>query len=120
MTSNAARPNPQGSFHYGTITPTRTIILSNSATLINGKKRYTVNGASYVNADTPLKLADYFNIPGVYSTNTLQVSPNSGAPLLATSVMPASLHDFLEIVFENNEDTVQSWHLDGYDFWPVG
>ncbi|KAD6795960.1 hypothetical protein R6Q59_012203 [Mikania micrantha] len=120
LTSNAARPNPQGSFHYGTITPTRTIVLSNTANQINGKARYAVNGVSYVNPDTPLKLADYFNISGIYSTNTIQASPNGGDPFLATSVMPASLHDFLEIVFQNNEDTLQSWHLDGYDFWPVG
>lgn len=120
LTSNAARPNPQGSFHYGTITPTRTIVLSNAASLINGKKRYTVNGVSYINADTPLKLADHFNIPGVYSTDTIQAFPNGGGPRVATSVMSASLHDFLEIVFQNNEKIVQSWHLDGYDFWPVG
>lgn len=120
MTSNAARPNPQGSFHYGTITPTRTIVLSNSRSLINGKNRYAVNGVSYINADTPLKLADHFNIPGVYSTNSIQAFPNGGTPFLATSVMQASLHDFLEIVFQNNEDSVQSWHLDGYDFWAVG
>ncbi|XP_023743287.1 L-ascorbate oxidase homolog [Lactuca sativa] len=120
LTSNAARPNPQGSFHYGTITPTRTIVLSNSANLINGKIRYAVNGVSYINADTPLKLADYFNIPGVYSMNTIQMSPNSGAATVATAVMGAALHDFLEIVFQNNEKIVQSWHLDGYDFWPVG
>ncbi|KAI7751668.1 hypothetical protein M8C21_010555 [Ambrosia artemisiifolia] len=120
LTSNAARPNPQGSFHYGTITPTRTMVFSNSENIINGKKRYAVNGVSYINADTPLKLADYFNIPGVYSTNIIQASPNGAAPRVATSVMAASLHDFLEIVFQNNEDIVQSWHLDGYDFWPVG
>ncbi|XP_071711118.1 L-ascorbate oxidase homolog [Rutidosis leptorrhynchoides] len=120
LTSNAARPNLQGSFHYGTIKPTRTIILSNAASVINGKKRYTVNGVSYINADTPLKLADYLKIPGVYSTDTIQASPNGGGPRLATSVMSASLHDFLEIVFQNNEKSVQSWHLDGYDFWAVG
>ncbi|KAI3500521.1 hypothetical protein L1887_36343 [Cichorium endivia] len=120
LTSNAARPNPQGSFHYGTITPTRTIVLSNSANLINGKNRYAVNGVSYINADTPLKLADHFNIPGVYSMNTIQSSPSGGAAFVATAVMGASLHDFLEIVFQNNEKIVQSWHLDGYDFWPVG
>ena len=95
-------------------------MLSNSANLINGKKRYAVNGVSYINADTPLKLADHFNIPGVYSTNIIQASPNGATPMVATSVMQASLHDFLEIVFQTNENTVQSWHLDGYDFWPVG
>lgn len=120
LTSNAARPNPQGSFHYGTITPTRTIVLTNSAPLINGKQRYAVNGVSYVNADTPLKLADYFNIPGVFSMNSIQGSPSGGSTFLATAVVPANLHDFLEFVFQNNENTMQSWHLDGYDFWPVG
>lgn len=120
LTANAARPNPQGSFHYGKITPSRTIVLANSAPLINGKQRYAVNGVSFINADTPLKLADYFNIPGVFRTDSLQTSPSGGSPSIATSVIPASLHDFIEIVFQNNENTVQSWHLDGYDFWVVG
>ncbi|XP_016442490.1 L-ascorbate oxidase homolog [Nicotiana tabacum] len=120
LTSNAARPNPQGSFHYGKITPSRTIVLANSAPLISGKQRYAVNSVSYVNPDTPLKLADHFNIPGVFSLNSIQTVPTAASPSLATSVLPASLHEFLEIVFQNNEDTVQSWHLDGYDFWVIG
>ncbi|CAI0553869.1 unnamed protein product [Linum tenue] len=120
LTSNAARPNPQGSFHYGTIKTTKTIVLSNSATKINGKQRYVVNGVSYVNPDTPLKLADYFNIPGVFSMNSLKTSPTTGAATLATSVVPTSLHDFIEFVFQNNENTMQSWHLDGSSFWVVG
>ncbi|KAF9603501.1 hypothetical protein IFM89_036774 [Coptis chinensis] len=119
LTANAARPNPQGSFHYGKIIPTRTIVLANSAPLINGKQRYAVNRVSYVNADTPLKLADYFNIPGVYSISSVQ-GPSEGPPLVATSVMPAFHHDFIEFVFQNNEKEIQSWHLDGYDFWIVG
>ena len=120
MTASAARPNPQGSYHYGRITPTKTIVLANSAPLINGKKRYAINRVSYINPDTPLKLADYFNIPGVFSIDTIQSLPSSGPPFIATSVVPASLHDFLEVVFQNNENTIQSWHLDGYDFWVVG
>ncbi|KAF3438897.1 hypothetical protein FNV43_RR17172 [Rhamnella rubrinervis] len=120
LTASAARPNPQGSFHYGKIKPTKTIVLANSAPLINGKQRYAVNGVSYVNTDTPLKLADHFNIPGVFSVNSIQDLPSGGPASVATSVMPASLHDFLEIVFQNNERTIQSWHLDGYDFWVVG
>ncbi|XWS29372.1 hypothetical protein CRYUN_Cryun24cG0023900 [Craigia yunnanensis] len=120
LTSNAARPNPQGSYHYGTIRTTKTIILANSASLINGKLRYAVNGFSYVNPDTPVKLADYFNIPGVFSMNSIQDLPSGGAATVATSVMPTSLHDFIEVVFQNNENTMQAWHLDGYDFWVVG
>ncbi|PKI47867.1 hypothetical protein CRG98_031741 [Punica granatum] len=120
LTASAARPNPQGSFHYGKITPSRTIKLANSAALINGKRRFAVNGVTYINADTPLKLADYFNISGVFSLNSIQSIPSESTASIATSVMPASLHEFIEIVFQNNERTVQSWHLDGYDFWVVG
>ncbi|XP_051141270.1 L-ascorbate oxidase homolog [Andrographis paniculata] len=119
LTSNAARPNPQGSFHYGKITPSRTILIANSAPVISGKQRYAVNGVSYINPDTPLKLADHFNIPGVFSINSIQSSPSSGAKI-ATAVMGASLHEFIEIVFINDEETIQTWHLDGYDFWVVG
>ncbi|KAK9136219.1 hypothetical protein Syun_015549 [Stephania yunnanensis] len=120
LTANAARPNPQGSFHYGKITPSRTIVLANSAPLINGKQRYAVNQVSYVNADTPLKLADYFNIPGVFSVNALQSVPSGGPASVGTSIITAALHEFLEIIFQNNEKEIQSWHLDGYDFWVVG
>ena len=88
--------------------------------MINGKQRYAVNGVSYVNSDTPLKLADHFNIPGVFSTSAIQSVPSNSPATVATSVVRASLHDFLEIVFQNNEKAVQSWHLDGYDFWVVG
>lgn len=120
LTSNAARPNPQGSYHYGKVKTSRTIVLANSAPLINGKQRYAVNRVSYINADTPLKLADYFEIPGVYSLDSIQDIPYEGPAYVATSVMPATHHDFLEIVFQNNEKAMQSWHLDGYDFWVVG
>ncbi|CAN8251372.1 unnamed protein product [Cochlearia groenlandica] len=116
LTANAARPNPQGSFHYGKIVPTKSFVFSNSAPLINGKQRYAVNGVSYVNSETPLKLADHFKINGVFRTNV----PYSNPVSVATSVVEASLHDFIEIVFQNNEKSVQSWHLDGYDFWVVG
>ncbi|PHU27381.1 L-ascorbate oxidase -like protein [Capsicum chinense] len=120
LTSNAARPNPQGSFHYGKIPLSRTFVMANSAPVINGKLRYAVNSVSYVNPDTPLKLADHFNIPGVFSLNSIQDSPSGSSPYLATAVFPASHHDFIEIVFQNNEAAMQTWHLDGYDFWVVG
>ncbi|KAE9449767.1 hypothetical protein C3L33_18341, partial [Rhododendron williamsianum] len=46
--------------------------------------------------------------------------PSEGPAFLSTSVVPVSLHDFIEVVFQNNEKSLQSWHLDGYDFWVVG
>ncbi|CAH1417465.1 unnamed protein product [Lactuca virosa] len=120
LTANAARPNPQGSFHFGTIPITRTVVLANSKATINGKLRYAVNKVSHVNPATPLKLADYFNIPGVFKVNSVKDRPTAGPAILAPSVLGFALHDFVEVVFQNNENSIQSWHLDGHDFWSVG
>uniref|UniRef100_A0A1D1Y8U5 L-ascorbate oxidase n=1 Tax=Anthurium amnicola TaxID=1678845 RepID=A0A1D1Y8U5_9ARAE len=125
LTANAARPNPQGSYRYGNITWTRSLVLASAAPLVAGKQRYAVNGVSYVVPDTPLKLADNFNIQGVYTVDSVPVLPpasaaGGGGPVVfATSVLRFDLHDFVEIVFQNTERAMQSWHLDGYDFWVV-
>ncbi|CAM8893598.1 unnamed protein product [Rhodiola kirilowii] len=120
LTASGPRPNPQGSYHYGMIKPSKTIILANSAPYINGKQRYAVNSVSYKQADTPLKLADHFNNPGVFSLNSIPSRPSYGGAYLQTSVMAADFRSFVEIVFQNWEDTVQSWHIDGYSFFVVG
>ncbi|EXB37211.1 L-ascorbate oxidase-like protein [Morus notabilis] len=120
LTANAARPNPQGSFHYGTIKILRTIVLANSQAKIGGKLRYAVNRISYVDPSTPLKLADYLKIPGVFKLNTIKDTPTPGPAILGTSVINTTLHDFIEIVFQNNEAAVQSWHLAGNSFYAVG
>ncbi|KAF8409983.1 hypothetical protein HHK36_002503 [Tetracentron sinense] len=120
LSANAARPNPQGSFHYGTINIVRRLVLANSKALIDGKLRYAVNGVSYINPSTPLKLADHFNIPGIFNLSSIRDNSTASPTLPGTSVIGTFLHDFVEIVFQNNETTMQSWHLDGYDFWVVG
>ena len=120
LTANAARPNPQGSYHYGTIPITRTIVLANSEAKIGGKLRYAVNRISYVNPDTPLKLADWYNIPGVFSFDTIKNTSTPGPAILGTSVIGTTLHDFVEIIFQNNETSTQSWHFDGFIFYVVG
>uniref|UniRef100_A0A1J3D373 L-ascorbate oxidase-like protein n=3 Tax=Noccaea caerulescens TaxID=107243 RepID=A0A1J3D373_NOCCA len=120
LTANAARPNPQGSFHYGTIPINRTLILANGRATINGKLRYTVNRVSYVNPATPLKLADWYNIPGVFNFTTIQNTPTPGPSILGTSVFDVALHEYVEFVFQNNERSIQSWHIDGTNAYVVG
>ncbi|KAL6222527.1 hypothetical protein ACLB2K_005919 [Fragaria x ananassa] len=120
LTANAARPNPQGSFHYGTIPIVRTLVLANTAAKIGGKLRYAVNKISYVDPVTPLKLADWFNIPGVFNLNSIKDTPTPGPASLGVSVIGTVLHDFVEVVFQNTEPTLQSWHLDGTSFYIVG
>ncbi|KAA8528798.1 hypothetical protein F0562_036153 [Nyssa sinensis] len=120
LTASGPRPNPQGSYHYGLINTTRTIRLANSAGQVNRKQRYAVNSVSFVPADTPLKLADYFKIGGVFRVGSISDSPTGGGMYLDTSVMGADYRAFVEIVFENYESIIQSWHLDGYSFFVVG
>ncbi|KAF3674298.1 L-ascorbate oxidase -like protein [Capsicum annuum] len=120
LTASGPRPNPQGSYHYGQINVTRTIRLANHAGLVDRKQRYAVNGVSFIPADTPLKLADYYNINGVFKVGSIPDQPVGRHIHLDTAVMGADYRAFVEIVFENKENIVQSWHLDGYSFFVVG
>ncbi|KAI4320926.1 hypothetical protein MLD38_034359 [Melastoma candidum] len=120
LTASGPRPNPQGSYHYGLINTTRTIRLANSAGLVNGKQRYAVNGVSFVVPDTPMKVAQYFNIDGVFRVGSISDNPTGGGIYLDTSVMRTDYRTFIEIIFENNEDFIQTWHVSGYSFFVVG
>lgn len=128
LTASGPRPNPQGSYHYGSINVTRTIRLASSAGLVGGTRRYAVNGVSFAEADTPLKLADYYNISGVFRLGGIPDAPTLAAGTGAaaeevrneTAVMDSDHRSFVEVVLENGEDSVQSWHLDGYSVFVVG
>ncbi|KAK1419718.1 hypothetical protein QVD17_28998 [Tagetes erecta] len=120
LTASGPRPNPQGSYHYGMINTSRTIILQSSPGRIDGKQRYGLNGVSFKPADTPLKLADYFNIGGVFKVGSIPDRPYGRRLHLDTAVMGADYRTFVEIIFQNPEDIVQSYHLDGYQFFVVG
>lgn len=120
LTASGPRPNPQGSYHYGLIPLIRTIVFGSSAGQINGKQRYGINSVSFVPADTPIKLADFFKISGVYKINSISDKPTGGGLYLDTSVLQVDYRTFIEIVFENKENIVQSYHLNGYSFWVVG
>ncbi|KAJ0725373.1 putative laccase [Helianthus annuus] len=119
LTASGPRPNPQGSYHYGMINTSRTIIIQSSAGRVDGKQRYGLNGVSFKPADTPLKLADYFNIGG-FRVGSISDRPQGRRLHLDTAVMGADYRTFIEIVFQNPEDIVQSYHIDGYQFFVVG
>ncbi|KAJ8561314.1 hypothetical protein K7X08_027504 [Anisodus acutangulus] len=119
LTANGPRPNPQGSYHYGMINTSRTIRLATSAGQVNRQQRYAVNSVSFEPTDTPLKLADYFKIGG-FRPGNIPDAPTGGGIHLDTSVLQTDYRTFIEIVFENKERIVQSWHIAGYNFWVVG
>ncbi|KAG2669759.1 hypothetical protein I3843_14G048200 [Carya illinoinensis] len=120
VSAGAARPNPQGSFKYGQITVTDVyVILNRPPELIDGKWRTTLNGISYLPPSTPLKLAQQFNLLGVYKLdfpNRLMNRP----PKMDTSLINGTHKGFMEIIFQNNDTTVQNYHMDGYAFFVVG
>ncbi|MCL7041556.1 hypothetical protein MKW94_012442 [Papaver nudicaule] len=123
LTASAARPNPQGSYHYGGINITRTIKIVNSASRVDGKLRYAINGVSHTNPETPLKLAEYFQVPEkVFKYNQIVDEPtteNDTKIIVSPNVLNATFRDFIEIIFENHEKSMQSYHLDGYSFFAV-
>ncbi|XP_057430475.1 L-ascorbate oxidase homolog [Lotus japonicus] len=122
LTASAARPNPQGSYHYGQINITRTIKLVNTVSKAQGKLRYAINGVSHVDGETPLKLAEYFGVADkVFKYNIISDEPPAdlNTITLAPNVVNATFRTFIEIIFENPGKTVQSYNLDGYSFFLV-
>lgn len=120
VSASGARPNPQGSFRYGSINVTDVYVLKNKPLVeINGKRRATLNGISFVNPSTPIRLADWFKVKGVYKLD-FPNRPLTGAPKLETSVINGTYRGFMEIILQNNETKMQTYHLDGYAFFVVG
>lgn len=121
MTASGARPNPQGSFKYGSINVTQVVIIKNEPPVfVNGIRRAALNGISYSPPDTPLRLADKYNLTGVYTLDFPTKQPISGPVKIRTSLINATYKGFMEIVFQNNDTSVQTYHLDGYSFFVVG
>ncbi|PIN06234.1 Multicopper oxidase [Handroanthus impetiginosus] len=120
VSAGAARPNPQGSFRYGDITVTDVyVILNRPAELVDGRWRTTLNGISYIAPSTPLRLAQQFNVPGIFKLDFPNRFMNRPAKM-DTSVINGTFKGFIEIIFQNNDTSVQSYHLDGYAFFVVG
>ena len=78
-----------------------------------------MNGISYQAPATPLKLADRFNLSGVFKLDFPE-RPMNRTPKLDTSIINGTYKGFMEIILQNNDTTVQSYHMDGYAFFVVG
>ncbi|KAF8379264.1 hypothetical protein HHK36_028697 [Tetracentron sinense] len=118
--ASGARPNPQGSFKYGLINVTDVYVLKNEPlVMIDGKRRATLSGISFVNPETPIRLADQFKVKGVYKLD-FPNEPLTGSPRMETSVINGTYKGFMEVILQNNDTTMQSYHMDGYAFFVVG
>ncbi|XP_050211770.1 monocopper oxidase-like protein SKS1 [Mercurialis annua] len=121
MTTGAARPNPQGTFNVTNVTLSQTFILEASTVEINGLPRYVVNNVSYYTVNTPLKLADYFvNGTNVYQLDWFPVHSVNSEATYGVSVVSGIHKGWIELVFQNSLDVIDSWHLDGFGFYVLG
>ncbi|GFZ02102.1 cupredoxin superfamily protein [Actinidia rufa] len=120
VTASGARPNPQGSFRYGSINVTEVYVLKNMPPVtIDGKRRTTLSGISFINPTTPIRLADQFKVKGVYKLD-FPTMPIERPPRMATSIINGTYRGFMEVILQNNDTKMQSYHMDGYAFFVVG
>ncbi|CAN4127580.1 unnamed protein product [Withania somnifera] len=120
VTASGARPNPQGSFRYGSINVTEIYVIQNKPpTKVDGKRRTTLNGISFVNPQTPIRLADKYKLKGVYKLD-FPTAPLTGPPKMETSVINGTYRGFMEIILQNNDTKVHTYHMSGYAFFVVG
>jgi len=120
VSASGARPNPQGSFRYGSINVTDVYVLKNKPLVtINGKRRATLSGISFVNPTTPIRLADQFKVKGAYKLDFPE-TPLTGPPKMATSVINGTYRGFMEVILQNNDTKMHSYHLSGYAVFVVG
>ncbi|KAI4382687.1 hypothetical protein MLD38_008622 [Melastoma candidum] len=122
MTTGAARPNPQGTFNVSNVKINQTFVLKVEEQEIEGLPRYTVNNVSYYRqTSTPLKLADYKgDASKIYQLDAFPVWSVNTEAANGISVVSGNHKEWLEIVFENPLDVMDSWHLNGYSFFVVG
>ncbi|PIN10773.1 Multicopper oxidase [Handroanthus impetiginosus] len=120
VSASGARPNPQGSFHYGSINVTDVYVLKSlPPVMIDGKLRSTYNGISFERPDTPIRLADVYKVKGAYKLD-FPSRPLNRPPMVDRSIINATYKGFMEIILQNNDTVVQTFHLDGYSFFVVG
>ncbi|CAN6323541.1 unnamed protein product [Urochloa humidicola] len=125
LSAGAARPNPQGSFRYSSINVTQAYLLRSTAPVwIAGRRRATLNGLSYEPPETPLRLADAYGVKGVYTLDFPERPPTASGggapPRMARAIINGTYRGFMELIFQNNDTRMQSYHMDGYAFFVVG
>ncbi|KAM1019683.1 hypothetical protein ACFX2J_040881 [Malus domestica] len=121
LTTGAARPNPQGSFNVHNVTLSQTFILHSSTAEIFGLPQFTVNNVSYLAPDTPLKLADQFlNGSGIYDLDKFSTNSSNVESVRGVFVATGTHKGWIELVFQNDLEDMDAWHLDGFGFFVVG
>ncbi|MFS7914347.1 putative laccase [Helianthus anomalus] len=79
-------------------------------------KDYTLSGISFFNPKTPIRLADEYKVKGVYELD-LPTEPLAGPPKMETSAINGTYRRFMEVILQNIERKMHSYHIDRYAFF---
>lgn len=104
------------------MTLSQAFLLQGSAAEINGTPRYTVNNISYLTPDTPLKLADAYanGGSGVFELDKFPTNSSNLEAVNGVFVATGIHKGWIELVFKNDLEFIDTWHLDGFGFFVVG
>ncbi|KAF2295428.1 hypothetical protein GH714_032902 [Hevea brasiliensis] len=119
--NRSCQAQPTRNLQVTNVTLSQTFILHGSKAEIDGVSSYTVNDVSYITPTTPLKLADHFgNWSGVFQLDQFSTNSSNGSPKHGVFVASGDHKGWIELVFMNDLDVMDSWHLDGFGFLLLG
>ncbi|CAH2071447.1 unnamed protein product [Thlaspi arvense] len=72
-----------------------------------------------MNQARSIRLADKHKVNGVYKLD-FPKRPLTGPPRTETSIINGTYRGFMEVIFQNNDTKMQSYHMSGYAFFAVG
>ncbi|KAI8564930.1 hypothetical protein RHMOL_Rhmol03G0221500 [Rhododendron molle] len=108
----------QGAFDYSLLKSELFILRSTQPSTIDGKLRATFNGISFKNPGYPIRLADQFDkSKDVYNLDFPNATLPSRPPRIDTSLINGTYNHSMELILQNNDSVMLSFHMDGYSFF---
>ncbi|XP_058206050.1 monocopper oxidase-like protein SKU5 isoform X1 [Rhododendron vialii] len=122
LNATGGGPSQQGKFEYRLLKSSEVFILrSTQPSTIDGKLRATFNGISFKNPGYPIRLADQFDkSKDVYDLDFPNATLPSGPSRIATSLINGTYNHSMELILQNNDTVVLSFHMDGHSFFVLG
>ncbi|KAF7148345.1 hypothetical protein RHSIM_Rhsim03G0195800 [Rhododendron simsii] len=120
---NANGRSPQGKFEYHLLNSSteRFILRSTQPSTIDGKLRATFNGISFKNPGYPIPPLDQFDkSKDVYNLDFPNATLPSRPPRISTSLINGTYKSSMELILQNNDTVVLSFHMDGHSFFVLG
>ncbi|GFP88264.1 monocopper oxidase-like protein sks1 [Phtheirospermum japonicum] len=87
------------------------VLKSYPPTTINKARRAAYNGISFYKPDMPFRLADVYHVKGQYKLD-FPSKPLNRTPVVDRSIINATYKGFIEVIVQNNDTVMQTFHVD--------